>query len=81
MNEQTTDEQKQLDVRRYRESAEVWGETAARALAEGDAGAARTATRQAVKYARVAMQLENGERWFEEPKVEVAVAVGEVTAR
>ena len=50
------DEQRELDIRQYRESAAAWGERAARALVEGDEGAARTATRQAAKYARVAMR-------------------------
>lgn len=58
-----TNEQITSDIQRYRESAESWGATAVRALVEGDEGAARTATRQAAKYARVAMQLENGESW------------------
>ena len=59
------DEQRELDIRQYRESAASWGEIATRALVEGDEGAARTATRQAAKYARVALQLESGERWFD----------------
>ena len=64
-----TNYQTALDINGYRTAAESWGATAARLLVEGDEGAARTAARQAAKYARVAMQLENGERWFEPQRV------------
>ncbi len=74
----TTDTQTALDINAYRTAAETWGATAARALVEGDEGAARTAARQAAKYARVAMQLENGERWFE-PRSEVVITTEDVS--
>ena len=59
------DEQIELWILQYRASAEVWGETAVKAMRQGDLGGSRTAARQAAKYARIAVQLENGEIRFE----------------
>jgi phage shock protein A len=43
-------------------TAETMGDTALAAISKGDAGLARTAARQAAQYARLAVQLETGER-------------------
>jgi hypothetical protein len=58
------DEQVQRWIAEYRAVAQQWGTAALEAMRSGDAGRARTATRQAAKYARIAMQLENGEKQF-----------------
>ena len=59
------DEQIQGWIRDYREAADSWGQTAVEAMMQGDPGSSRMAARQAAKYARMALQLENGEKWFE----------------
>lgn len=66
-----------LDIRNYRSSAEKWGEIALRAISDGDTGAARTAARQASQYARVALELEQGGRWFESEEIKRHNAIEE----
>ena len=51
------DEQRELDIRQYRESAAAWGERAARALVEGDEGAARTARDMPLRLKAVEMSV------------------------
>lgn len=59
------DEETQKQIAQFRMTAETMGETALEAMSRGDAGLARTAARQAAQYARVALQLETGERQVE----------------
>jgi hypothetical protein len=56
------DELTQTQISQYRMTAETMGDAALAAISRGDIGMARTAARQAAQYARVAMQLETGER-------------------
>jgi hypothetical protein len=49
-------------IEEYRSSAEKWGAAAASAAQEGDLGTARTASRQAAKYARMVLELETNQR-------------------
>lgn len=69
------------DIRNYRSSAESWGAIALRAISDGDTGAARTAARQASQYARVALELEHGGRWFESEKVKRHNAIEEAKSQ
>ncbi len=66
-----------LDIRNYRSSAEGWGAVALRAISDGEQKAARTAARQASQYARVALELEHGGRWFESEKIKRHNAIEE----
>jgi phage shock protein A len=59
------DEETQKQIAQFRMTAETMGDAALEAASRGDAGLARTAARQAAQYARVALQLETGERQFE----------------
>ena len=59
------DEETQKQIAQFRMTAETMGDAALEAVSRGDAGLARTAARQAAQYARVALQLETGERQFE----------------
>jgi phage shock protein A len=59
------DEETQKQINQFRMTAETMGDAALEAVSRGDAGLARTAARQAAQYARVALQLETGERQFE----------------
>jgi hypothetical protein len=49
-------------INHYRATAESFGMAALDAMSQGDVGLARTASRQAAQYARIAMQLESGEK-------------------
>jgi phage shock protein A len=49
-------------INHYRATAESYGDAALDAMNRGDVGLARTASRQAAQYARIAMQLESGEK-------------------
>lgn len=55
----------QKQVSQLRNVAQTMGDTALEAIGRGDIGLARTAARQAAQYARVAMQLETGDKQFE----------------
>jgi phage shock protein A len=59
------DEEIQKQIHQFRMTAATMGDAALDAVSRGDAGLARTAARQAAQYARVALQLETGERQFE----------------
>lgn len=59
------DEEIQKQINQFRMTAATMGDAALDAMSRGDAGLARTAARQAAQYARVALQLETGERQFE----------------
>ena len=59
------DEEIQRQIAEFRMTAETMGDAALEAMSRGDAGLARTAARQAAQYARVALQLETGERQYE----------------
>ncbi len=59
------DEEIQQQIAQFRMTAETMGDAALEAMSRGDAGLARTAARQAAQYARVALQLETGEKQFE----------------
>lgn len=59
------DEERQKQIDQLRMTAETMGDAALEAVSLGDAGLARTAARQAAQYARIALQLETGERQFE----------------
>jgi phage shock protein A len=52
-------------IEMYRATAREMGDTALKAINNGDVGLARQAARQAAQYARVVVQLETGERWIE----------------
>lgn len=52
-------------IEMYRATAREMGDTALKAINNGDVGLARQAARQAAQYARVVVQLETGERWVE----------------
>lgn len=49
-------------IGQYRLTAQAMGETALEAIRRGDAGAARTAARQAAQHARIVVQLETGQK-------------------
>jgi hypothetical protein len=49
-------------INHYRATAGSFGDAALDAMKRGDVGLARTASRQAAQYARIAMQLESGEK-------------------
>lgn len=70
------DEQVQGWIQEYKDAALSWGQTAVEAMMQGDMGHSRTAARQAAKYARMALQLESGEKWFE-PALDQSGATGE----
>ncbi len=57
-----TDEQVQIEIAKYRATAQTMGDAALKAIVRGDIGFARTAARQAAQWARVVVQLETGER-------------------
>jgi hypothetical protein len=59
-------------INHYRATAESFGEAALDAMNRGDVGLARTASRQAAQYARIAMQLESGEKQVAPPEPEAA---------
>jgi phage shock protein A len=59
------DEEIQEQINQFRMTAETMGDTALAAISRGDAGLARTAARQAAQYARLAVQLETGEKVVE----------------
>ncbi len=59
------DEETRKQIAQFRMTAETMGDAALEAVSRGDAGLARTAARQAAQYARVAIQLETGEKQFE----------------
>jgi hypothetical protein len=59
-------------INHYRVTAESFGEAALDAMKRGDVGLARTASRQAAQYARIAMQLESGEKQVAPPEPEAA---------
>jgi hypothetical protein len=59
-------------IKHYRATAESFGEAALDAMNRGDVGLARTASRQAAQYARIAMQLESGEKQVAPPEPEAA---------
>jgi len=54
-------------INQYRATAQSFGEAALEAMNQGDIGLARTASRQAAQYARIAMQLESGEKQVAPP--------------
>jgi hypothetical protein len=58
----TMDEYLLEQINHYRATAESFGVAALDAMKKGDVGLARTASRQAAQYARIAMQLESGEK-------------------
>lgn len=55
------DEEGKRQINQFRMTAETMGDAAREAISLGDAGLARTAARQAAQYARLIIQLENGE--------------------
>jgi hypothetical protein len=57
-------------INHYRATAESFGDAALDAMKRGDIGLARTASRQAAQYARIAMQLESGEKQVAPPETE-----------
>lgn len=57
-------------INQYRATAESFGDAALDAMKRGDIGLARTASRQAAQYARIAMQLESGEKQVAPPEIE-----------
>jgi phage shock protein A len=59
------DEERQKQIDQFRMTAETMGDAALEAMSRGDAGLARTAARQAAQYARLAVQLESGEKFVE----------------
>jgi len=59
-------------INHYRATAESFGDAALEAMSQGDIGLARTASRQAAQYARIAMQLESGEKQVAPPEPEAA---------
>jgi hypothetical protein len=59
------DEEIQKQIERYRMTAESWGDATREAMLRGDIGLARTSARLAAQHARVAVQLETGERLIE----------------
>jgi hypothetical protein len=59
-------------INHYRATAESFGDAALDAMKRGDVGLARTASRQAAQYARIAMQLESGEKQVAPPEPEEA---------
>ncbi len=59
------DENSQSQIVQYRTTAGEMGDAALEAMSRGDVGMARTAARQAAQWARVAMQLESGEKQTE----------------
>jgi hypothetical protein len=59
------DEDVLKEIARYRTSAQALGDAALEAMQRGDIGLARTSARQAAQYARVALQLETGEKQVE----------------
>lgn len=61
-------------INHYRATAESFGVAALDAMNRGDVGLARTASRQAAQYARIAMQLESGEKQVAPPEPEGAGA-------
>ncbi|HMF58255.1 MAG TPA: hypothetical protein VK619_18065 [Pyrinomonadaceae bacterium] len=63
------DEITRNQIAQVRATAVEMGEAALEAMARGDIGLARTAARQAAQYARVAIELETGER-LDEPENE-----------
>jgi hypothetical protein len=56
------DEQVQIEIAKYRATAQTMGDAALKAIVRGDIGLARTAARQAAQWARVVVQLETGEK-------------------
>jgi hypothetical protein len=61
----TQDEDVLKEIARYRTSAQALGDAALEAMQRGDIGLARTSARQAAQHARVALQLETGEKLVE----------------
>jgi hypothetical protein len=59
------DEDVLKEIARYRTSAQALGDAALEAMQRGDIGLARTNARQAAQHARVALQLETGEKQVE----------------
>ena len=59
------DEEIQKQIEHYRMTAESLGDAARDAMLRGDIGLARTSARLAAQHARVALQLETGERVIE----------------
>jgi len=61
----TQDEDVLKEIARYRTSAQALGDAALEAMQRGDIGLARASARQAAQHARVALQLETGEKLVE----------------
>lgn len=59
------DEDVLKEIEQYRANAQALGDAALEAMQRGDIGLARTSARQAAQYARVALQLETGEKQVE----------------
>ena len=59
-------------INHYRANAQSFGDAALEAVMRGDIGLARTASRQAAQYARIAQQLETGEKQVAPPEPEAA---------
>ena len=57
-------------INHYRANAQSFGDAALEAVMRGDIGLARTASRQAAQYARIAQQLETGEKQLAPPEPE-----------
>ncbi len=68
------DENTQIQIIQYRNTAQQMGDAALEAMQRGDIGLARTAARQAAQWARVVIQLESGEKQVE-PEDEQAAEV------
>lgn len=68
------DENIQIQIIQYRNTAQQMGDAALEAMQRGDIGLARTAARQAAQWARVVIQLESGEKQVE-PEDEQAAEV------
>ena len=67
------DEMTRKQIEQVRTVAEQMGHAALEAIGRGDIGMARNRARQAAQYARVAIELETGER-LDEPEAEESVA-------
>ena len=74
------DEYTQQQITHYRTTAQEMGDAARDAMLRGDIGLARTSARLAAQHARVALQLETGERLIEPDEAVKEDAVSEETA-
>jgi hypothetical protein len=60
------DEELANQITRYLRTAQSMGDAALDAVGRGDIGQARTAARQAAQHARIAVQLETGQKQVEQ---------------